>query len=262
MLANLFIEARLAALDDAHIFPVLEQTYPEPPPTSPCAAETHLPQTVEKLIHGRSLRILAWGDSVTDGGYLPGGEADRWQNQFVARLRHRFPAADVTLRTEAWGGRNTAAYLAEPPGAPHNYRENVLGAKPDLIISEFVNDAGLTPALVHERYAGFLRDFQRIGAEWIILTPHYVRPDWMGLTRQRDIDHDPRPYVHGLREFAERNPVALADAARRWGRLWRQGIPYNTLMHNTINHPDVRGMRLFADSLMALFPASGNPEAG
>jgi hypothetical protein len=35
--------------------------------------------------------------------------------------------------------------------------------------------------------------------------------------------------------------------------LWRQGIPYNALMLNAINHPDARGMRLFADALMALF---------
>jgi hypothetical protein len=76
----------------------------------------------------------------------------------------------------------------------------------------------------------------------------------MGLTAERDIDDDPRPYVKGLRRFAARNPVALADASLRYGRLWRQGIPYSTLMLNSINHPDARGMGLFADSLMALFP--------
>ena len=153
----------------------------------------------------------------------------------------------------AWGGRNTSAYLAEPPGSPHNYRETVLGVKPDVIISEFVNDAGLSPAQVEERYSKLLKDFQAIGAEWIILTPHYVRPDWMKLTRERAVDDDPRPYVHGLRQFAAMHDVALADASLRYGRLWRQGIPYNSLMVNAINHPDERGMRLFADALMALF---------
>ena len=111
-----------------------------------------------------------------------------------------------------------------------------------------------TPEQVEQRYGKLLADFTAIGAQWIILTPHYVRPDWMGLTRQRDIDADPRPYVAGLRQFAARHPVALADASLRWGRLWRQGIPYNTLNVNAINHPDARGMKIFADSLMALFP--------
>ena len=76
----------------------------------------------------------------------------------------------------------------------------------------------------------------------------------MGLARQREIDEDPRPYVPWLRAFAAANGVVLAEASRRYGRLWRQGVPYNTLMTNTINHPDARGLRLFADALMALFP--------
>ena len=158
------------------------------------------------------------------------------------------------MLTEAWGGRNTGSYLAEPPGSPHNYREKVLAVKPDLIVSEFVNDGGLKPAQVSERYGKLLADFQGIGAEWIILTPHYVRPDWMGLNRERDVDDDPRPYVAGLREFAPQHQIALADASRRYGRLWRQGIPYSSLMLNSINHPDARGMKIFADSLMELFP--------
>ena len=124
--------------------------------------------------------------------------------------------------------------------------------KPDLIVSEFVNDAWLSVKEVEARYGKLLADFTAIGAEWIILTPHYVRPDWMELTRERDIDADPRPYVAGLRRFAARHNVALADASLRWGRLWRQGLPYTTLLLNAINHPDHRGMQLFADSLLAL----------
>ena len=75
----------------------------------------------------------------------------------------------------------------------------------------------------------------------------------VGLTREREVDHDPRPFVAGLRDFAHKNDVALADASLRYGRLWRQGIPYNALMLNAINHPDARGMKIFADALMELF---------
>jgi lysophospholipase L1-like esterase len=212
------------------------------------------PKSHDKLRNGEPLRILAWGDSVTVGTYVPDWERNRWQEQFVARLKERFPKAQIELVTEAWGGRNTGSYLAQPPGAEHNYKEKVLGAKPDLVVSEFVNDAGLNPEQVEKQYSKFLADFQAIGAEWIILTPHYVRPDWMGLNRERDIDHDPRPYVAGLRQFAGKHNVALADAALRYGRLWRQGIPHTTLLLNSINHPDARGMKLFADALMELFP--------
>jgi lysophospholipase L1-like esterase len=253
LLANVWIPGCIERLDHKYLFPILETVFPETPASTSTPAEEYLPKTARKLHMGQSLRILAWGDSVTVGTFVPDYQKNRWQEQFVARLHERFPQAKITLLTEAWGGRNTASYLAEPPGSEHNYREKVLGAKPDLVISEFVNDAGLNPEQVEERYSSLLLDFQRIGAEWIILTPHYVRPDWMGLDREREIDEDPRPYVAGLRQFVARHKVALADASLRYGRLWRQGLPYSTLMLNSINHPDARGMKLFADSLMALF---------
>jgi lysophospholipase L1-like esterase len=248
-LGNIYLPGLAVKLEADHLFPILEASFPD----SALTPNATVDRIVRRLNDSQPLRILAWGDSVTDGSYLPDKQNERWQEQFVARLRKRFPKSRIELMTEAWGGRNTGSYLAEPPGSPHNYRETVLALKPDIIISEFVNDAGLQPAQVEERYSTLLADFKSIGAEWIILTPHYVRPDWMSLTSERDIDKDPRPYVQGLRQFAARHDVALADASLRYGRLWRQGIPYNTLMLNTINHPDARGMRIFADALMALF---------
>lgn len=253
-LANIWLPGMIAKLGPENLFPILETNFPEPSTESPSPAEKFIPRALAKLREGKPLRVLAWGDSVTDGSYLPGGKGERWQEQFVARLRERFPQAQIELITEAWGGRNTDSYLAEPPGSEHNYAEKVLARKPDLIVSEFVNDGWLNEEQVETRYLKFLNDFTAIGAEWIILTPHYVRPDWMGLRQEREIDDDPRRYVTGLRQFTAKHGVALADASRRHGRLWRQGIPYSTLMLNSINHPNADGMSLFADSLLALFP--------
>jgi len=247
-LANIFISGRLDALTVDNLFPILETAYPEPAATGLSVAERLLPKSLKKLQSGEPLKILAWGDSVTT--------FNRYQTMFVERLRARYPNAKVELVTEAWGGRNTGSYLSEPPGSEHNYREQVLNRRPDLIISEFVNDGGLSETQVEERYGKIHADFRKIGAEWIILTPHYVRPSWMGLSSQRNIDEDPRAYVNGVRLFARKNRVAVAEGSLRYGRLWRQGIPYITLMENNINHPNVYGHSLFADSLMALFPKS------
>ena len=245
-LANIFTFGRIPALTDECLYPILETVYPEPPRPRPSVAETLLPATMRRLTSGEPLRVLAWGDSVTTYG--------RWQSMFVERLQARFPQARIELVTEAWGGRNTGSYLAEPPGSDHNEREKVLDRRPHLVVSEFVNDAGLSPDQVEERYGRLLADFRGIDAEWIILTPHYVMPSWMKLDSQRQIDDDPRPYVAGVREFGRRHGVPVADASLRYGRLWRQGIPYQTLMENDINHPNVFGHGLFADSLLALFP--------
>ena len=81
-----------------------------------------------------------------------------------------------------------------------------------------------------------------------------IRPAWMGLTRQREIDDDPREYVKFRREFIAGNKIPLADAFLRDGQPWRQGIPCTTLMKNTINHPAASGKKILAGSPMALFP--------
>lgn len=253
-LANIWIPGLITRLTEDNLFPILETAYPEPARVSPSIAEQQIPKAMAKIRAGEPLRILAWGDSVTEATYLRDYAKTRWQVQFVEKLRKRFPNAKIELVTEAWGGRNTSSYLGVPPGELHNYQETVLGAKPDLVISEFVNDAGLPAAVAEKNYSKILNDFQAIGAEWIILTPHYVRPDWMGLTRERDIDDDPRPYVKWIREFAEKHNIAVAEGSLRYGRLWRQGVPYTTLMTNVINHPNPSGMTLFADALMELFP--------
>ena len=98
-----------------------------------------------------------------------------------------------------------------------------------------------------------LADFKEIGADWIILGPHYVRPDWMGLTSERDVDNDPRPLVRGLRKFCEETETPFADTPTLYGKLWRSGIPYLTLMTNNINHPNNFGMELFSAALARLF---------
>ncbi|HNX34184.1 MAG TPA: SGNH/GDSL hydrolase family protein [Kiritimatiellia bacterium] len=249
---NVWLSGRIDKLTAANLFPVLETTYPEPPRMGLSAAVRLLPKTLSKLQSGGTVKILAWGDSVTECVYLP--LQQKWQEQFAMRLRERFPKASIVMLSAGWGGRTTTAFRNEPPGSPHNYAEKILALKPDLVVSEFINDAYMNEAAVLENYGAILKDFKKIGAEWIILTPHYARPDWMGLKEEIGIDQDPRPYVHGLRLFAENNRVALADASLRWGRLWRQGVPYSTLLVNNINHPNEQGMRLFADALMGLFP--------
>jgi hypothetical protein len=130
---------------------------------------------------------------------------------------------------------------------------DVLDRKPDLVTVEFVNDAYLEGEALKEHYAAMRDALRAIPAEIIFITPHFVRQDWMGVATAK-VDADPRPYVRGLREFAAENNIAVADAARLWGNLWRQGIPYPIILANAINHPDERGMEMFADALMAVFP--------
>ena len=223
LLGTVWISGRIDRLSEKNLFPT--STPKEYTPMF--LAKDTVPTVYGKLERGETVRIMAWGDSVTACGFLP--DEDRWQSQFVTRLQKRFPQAKIELIHEGWGGRNSRSYRNEPAGSPKNYKEKVLDVKPDLVVMEFVNDS------------------------WIICSPHYVRADWMGLSSEFGIDDDPRPYVAGLKEFCAKHHIALADASFYYGQLYRRGIPYSTLMVNNINHPNKLGMSLFADALMKLF---------
>ena len=157
------------------------------------------------------------------------------------------------MHTAAWPGYDSKSYMNAPAGGPYDFQRDVLDQKPDLVIIEFVNDASLHGEALNEQYARIRDALWGISAEIILITPHYVRQDWMDVTTVK-VDDDPRPYVQDLRKFASQNDIAVADAARLWGALWRRGIPYPIILANAINHPDERGMALFADALMAVFP--------
>ena len=240
------VENLLVSANGEMHFPILADAA-DAPRTAP-NAEATLPRTLAKLRAGEPVTILAWGDSVTEAAYLPEGE--RWQGQFVSRLREAFPKSKITLVSRGWGGRNIKSFLDDPSGGGHNFAETVLSVRPDLVVSEFVNDVGFPPDMVQELYGRVLADFRENGIEWTILTPHYIRCDWMGLKGQTDCDDDPRPYTAFVRRFARENGVGLADAALRWGHLWREGIPHETLLRNAINHPNTLGMSFYADALM------------
>ncbi|NLV39975.1 MAG: SGNH/GDSL hydrolase family protein [Candidatus Hydrogenedentes bacterium] len=247
---NVFVPAGCAALTDENLYPV-----DFAPPSAPAAptAETLLPRTLAKLRNGEPLTVVAFGDSVTNGGGV-GDRTELWyQNVFVARLKERFPKAQITLHNAAWPGGHSRGYLEAPAGGTYDFQRDVLDRKPDLVTIEFVNDAYLDEEAVQAHYAGLLARLHGAGAEVILITPHLVRPDWLE-TDTLKVAEDPRPYVRGLRRFAAENHVALADASRLWCRLHAQGLPYITLLANAINHPDARGQALFADALMALFP--------
>jgi hypothetical protein len=261
---NIWLPGRsaLEGLQDANLFPILESGTAEAAVRPPAAAALDgVQNTLAKLRRGEPVSLVAWGDSVTDGSYLPSPD-DRWQIQFVTELRRRFPSSEITLVSEGWGGRSTRSYMEEPQGSERHFPTCVLRTKPDLVISEFVNDMGYLTAEVEERYSAIHSAFRAAGAEWAILTPHYTLPAWMpdgvDCENGQAIEEDPRECVRAIKAFAARRHsqgVTIADASRLWGRFWRRGIPYTSLLMNSINHPNRMGLRTFVDALLPLFPA-------
>jgi lysophospholipase L1-like esterase len=231
-------------------FPILESAAQAVTASTP----GRLPRALAKVKAGKPLKVVCWGDSVTAGGDAS-SEQTRYPAVLESLLREKFPGAQLAVETVAVGGSHSRQWLypdkfrpSRPELATRIDWRRVVDAKPDVVTVEFVNDASLRPEQVTEVYSEILRRIEALGAEAVLITPHFTQMSMMGFTSLREAER--RPYVLALRRFAEERRVALADASARWEHLWKEGLPYITLLHNAINHPDDRGHRLFAEELI------------
>jgi lysophospholipase L1-like esterase len=242
-LCNLFLPFHCREITPELIYPI------GPPFPSAAQGEVDrnaalIPKTLAKLQKGGDFTLLFWGDSVTCGG-TASTPAKAFPQAFTTWLRDKYPQASIRYVNAGTGGWNSDSKLPL-------FQSEVLDRKPDLVVIEFVNDMGMDRAHIFKNYTEALARLREIGSEVIILTPHFVRPDWMGAATMRTAET--RATVGFLKEFAAENGVGLADASRRWEHLWIEGLPYLTLEFNAINHPDDRGHRLFVEELQKFFP--------
>ncbi len=249
-LANIFIDYFQEG-KTAQIFPVLEPADRTATLTTP----GRIPRTLAKLKAGGPVKIVCWGDSVTVGGDASTPDL-RYSALFERRLKAKFPAADIAVETIAVGGSNSLQWLYpdkfKHPSGQCDWQK-IAQARPDLVTIEFVNDAGLggNAELFKQTYDEIRSRLGGLNAEVLFITPHFTMPGMMGFQTLRDPEG--RPYVLALRRYAREHGLALADASSRWEHLWKEGLPYTTLLMNGINHPDDRGHALFADELLKCF---------
>lgn len=251
--AHVFVDYRATETTPDNVYPIMETASQAKTATT----SGRIPKTLAKLKAGQAVTIVCLGDSVTAGGNASKPEF-RYVDVFAAGLKTRFPKAQIDVQNLSAGGSSSRQWLDPEKypyrglhGAENPARfERVVAAKPDLVTIEFVNDAGMNAAQVEEGYSEILKRLGP-GTEVILITPHYTMWKMMGFKGMREVEK--RPYVLALRDFANRHQLGLADASARWEHLWKEGLPYLTLLHNTINHPDDRGHRLFAEELWKCF---------
>jgi len=240
-LANIFVDYHSQG-GDALILPIVEDS-------SFCRTETNcgrIPRTLAKIKAGQPVKVVCWGDSVTVGGEVQVG--NRYATILEKKLKEKFPQSQIDMAVIAVGGSNSRQWLFpdEFPNPGCDFKK-VIELRPDLVIIEFVNDSGIFSDIsqFEGEYNDILTRLRNIGAEVILITPHFVK--------DMDRGKDTREYTANLKQFAEKKELALADASARWEHLRLEGLPYETRLINNINHPDDRGHIIFAEELMKCF---------
>lgn len=258
-LCNIFRPYGATEVMTEHLFPILR---------APGSAVTQtrgglVPRAIEKIKAGTPLTVVCMGDSVTQGGDASRPEL-RYVDVFRTMLTGRYASsgAAITVTNISYGGTASRQWLRMTPFTDEWFKtvslpadqidfKRIIAARPDVLTIEFVNDAGMDYATVNETYGTIIDRLKEFNTEIILITPHFTAMHWMPLKSIRDPDG--RAYVKALYRFARERNLAVADASSRWAHLWTEGLPYVTLLRNSLNHPDDRGHRLFAEELMKCF---------
>lgn len=201
-----------------------------------------LPATRAKLAAGGPLTIVAFGDSITNGGETSAPELIFWR-RWVADLSAKYPSAKISAINGATGGDSTTQGLKR-------LQEKVIAARPDLVLIAFgMND--------HNRRGVPLADFERqlremiarvraaTTAEIIVLSAFPPNPRWMhGSQRMAE-------YAAATARVAAETRCAYADVFTNWQTMIARKRPED-LLANNINHPNDFGHWIYYRVLAAL----------
>ncbi len=208
---------------------------PSPPDaTNTSGAELHARQ---KLLDGKTLRVVCFGDSVT-GVYYHTGSRRAYTDMLGIALQRAAPRAAVQMVNAGVSGHTTVNALAR-------IDRDVLRHQPDLVTVMFgLNDMTRVP---RDAYRANLREIvarcRAAGAEVILATPNNV------------IDTEARPiaklrqYCDVVRDVGRELNVPVCDVYQRMEMLRaRDPFAWRLLMSDAI-HPNMDGHKRIASAL-------------
>jgi acyl-CoA thioesterase-1 len=211
----------------------------------PSNQSARLPRTAARLRDGQSVKIVAFGDSITAGGEASSTEL-QFPMRYAGEMRRRFPKATVAVENGATGGDNTVMGL-------QRLQEKVLSRKPDLVLIGFgMNDHNLpgVGGVEPEQFKANLRMMiekirSSTDAEVILLSCFPPNPDWHFGT------HRMAEYASATKAVADEMNTAYADVYSVWQKVLARKDP-SSLLANNINHPNDFGHWLYLQALLAI----------
>ncbi len=187
-----------------------------------------LPRTRAKLESGQTVKIVAFGDSITAGGDASRPDLIFWQ-RWADSLQRKYPKATIQAVNGATGGDSTAQGL-------QRLQTKVLDLKPDLVLIGFgMNDHNVSGVPIRQFELNLARMILQIrsmtGAEIVLFSAFPPNPHW------KFGSHHMEDYAESTRQVAARMTCAYADVFANWQSLSARKKPED-LLGNNINHPN------------------------
>lgn len=215
-------------------------------PTAPWPVQANqvawLPKTQAKLKSGASLKIVAYGDSITAGGDATRPELIFWR-RWADDLQARYPQARVEAINGATGGDSTFQGL-------QRLESKVLTEKPDLVLVGFgMNDhniGGPSIAVFEKNLQEIIaRIRQETAAEIVLYSTFPPNEKW------KYGSHRMPEYAAATERVARDVGCAFADVFNNWQAVLQRKKPED-ILGNNINHPNDFGHGVYFRVLQAM----------
>lgn len=195
-------------------------------------------KTISRLKSGEPLRIVALGDSLTQGWMVRRGYVD-FLNEMI---KEKFPQSHFVLINRGIPG-DTAE------GGLYRLEYDVMSEKPDCVFIQFgLNDAfsGYSPEEYESLIEKIITGIRETSAAEIIL----VTSSYIGGNRENRIAEEFYGRLEGL---AKKYDLPLAKVHAYWKKRIGEDIEFRKLVQFDGVHPTEMGYRLMAEAIMKLF---------
>jgi len=195
-------------------------------------------KTIEKLLSGTSVVIVALGDSLTYGWMVSKGYLD----YFKEKIYDKFPERKLNLINRGIPGDTSQ-------GGIHRLRGDVLRYEPDCVLLQFaLNDAfaGYSPELFKSNIEEIINGIKENSNSEIIL----VSSVCLGSDRENAFIE---VFYNQLEELARRYELPVARVHEYWKKKISEGVDFENLVQSDFVHPTSEGYRLMAEAVMEVF---------
>jgi lysophospholipase L1-like esterase len=195
-------------------------------------------RTINKLISGTPISIVAIGDSLTQGWMVSKGYIDFLREM----LRMKFPESRFKLVNSGIPGDTADSGLYRLMG-------DVLYYNPDCVFIQYaINDAfsGFTEQQFKNNIKGMIEKIkENANTDIILITSDYIGDNDDNLSVER--------YYQQLTALGEDYRIPVALVHEYWKKKITDGIPFESLVQYDGVHPTEEGYRLMAEAVMKLF---------
>ncbi|MEA2014091.1 MAG: GDSL-type esterase/lipase family protein [Thermodesulfobacteriota bacterium] len=194
--------------------------------------------TINKLLSGVPVVIVALGDSLTYGWMVDKGYLD-FLKEMIGK---RFPAAIFSLI-------NCGMPAATASDGLYRLHRDVLSHNPDCVFVQFgINDAfsGYTPEEFRDSIEKIVTGIRENLVSDIILVTSVCLENSNDNTRVRR-------YYGQLEQLADQYRLPLSRVHEYWEDRMSGGIRFSDLVQGDRVHPVSRGYRFMAEAIMELF---------